>query len=82
MLPLDQGRLITDIAPNRISQTAAPSQIQTRRTGLLLDRLEEFMLVDGAVQLPEYLLTLIISKFRRTVICDLLIFIVFVWWSR
>ena len=53
MLPLDQGRFITDVVPHSVRKTAGLSRIEARWPGLFLYCLEKFMLVDCAVQLPE-----------------------------
>lgn len=61
MPPLDQGRLVTDVVPHRVPKTAGLTRIEARRPGLCLDGLEELMLVDCAVQLPEDVVAFVVS---------------------
>ena len=60
MLPLNQSRLFTDVTPNSVRKTMSLVWIDTRHSGLLLDCLEEFVLVDLAVKLSEHILALIV----------------------
>ena len=66
MLPLDQGRLLADISPDGVCKTASLAWGAPWHPGLLLDCLEEFMLVDVAVQLPKDVLALVVPYPLRT----------------
>ena len=67
MLPLDQGRLLTDIIPDSICQTSSVACVEPGHPGLFLDCLEEFVLVDVAVKLPKDILALIVHYPWRTI---------------
>ena len=67
MLPLDQGRLLTDIVPDSVCKAASLARGEPGRPGLFLDCLEEFMLVDVAVELPKDFLALIVPYLLRTI---------------
>ena len=60
MLPLDQGRLLTNIVPDSVCKTASLAWGDPGHPGLFLDCLEEFMLVDVAVKLPKDFLALVV----------------------
>ena len=79
MLPLDQGRLVTHVIPDRVRETVSLTRIDARHSGLLLDCLEEFVLVDLAIKLPEHLLALVVTWLRRTIARYLIEFIVLIW---
>ena len=79
MLPLDQGRLITDVVPDGIRKTASLPHLNS---GLFLDCLKELVLVDFAIKLPKDLLALVVPWFREPIARYLLKFIVLIWRSR
>ena len=60
MLPLDQGRLLTDVTPDSVCKTASLAWVEPGHPGLFLDCLEEFMLVDVAVKLPKDVMALVV----------------------
>ena len=82
MLPLDQSRFFADIDPDSIHKTIILIWIGTRHSGLLLDRLEKFVLVDFAVKLSENILALVVMYFWRTIARHLIKLIVFIWRGR
>ena len=67
MLPLDQGRLLTDITPDSVCKTASLAWGAPGHPGLFLDCLEEFMLINVAVQLPKDVSALIVPYPLRTI---------------
>ena len=82
MLPLDQGRLLTDISPDCVCETASLARGEPGRPGLFLDCLEEFMLVDVAVELPKDFLALIVPHPLRTITRYFVELVVLVWGCR
>ncbi len=79
MLPLDQRRLLTDVVPDGIRETAGLPHFDP---GLVLNRLEELVLVDFAIKLPEDLLALVVTWLGETIARYLLKFVVIIWGGR
>ena len=61
MLPLDQGCLVADVTPDSVRKTVSLTDVEARSPGLFLDCLEEFVLVDFAVKLPEHFFARVVT---------------------
>ena len=82
MLPLYQGRFVTDIVPDSVCKTASFAWSSFGHPRLCLDHLEEFVLVDFAVKLPENVLALVVPQLRRAITRHLIQLVVLVRRSR
>lgn len=83
MVPLDQGRFFLDVTQDSVRKAVRfITWTGAWLPGLFLNCLEEFVLVDLAVQLPEHLLALIVTQLRRTIARRFIELIVFIWRSR
>lgn len=60
VLPLDQDGLVADVVPDCVRKAMSLARVGASRSGLCLDRFEEFVLVNSAVKLPKHFLALVV----------------------